>query len=78
VAAVLTVVLEAAGVATALVPVDAPETVLPKSPMSLANAAFRLARVSAETRDGVFAAPDAAPLSPKSLMSAVSSATRPR
>ena len=77
-AAVLAVVLELAVVATAVVPVDAPETVPPKSPMSLANAAFRLARASAETRDGVFAAPDAVPLSAKSLMSAVSSAARPR
>jgi len=63
---------------TVVVPVDAPETVPPKSPMSLANAAFRLERESAETLDGGLAALDAVPLLAKSLMSAVNSAARPR
>jgi hypothetical protein len=74
VAAALAAVLAVVGA----VPVDAPETVPPKSPMSLANAALRSARVSAETLDGVLTVPDVEPLLPKSLMSAVSSATMPR
>ena len=74
----LAVVLEPVAGVTAVVPVDAPETVPPKSPMSLANAALRSSRVSAETLDGVLTAAGAVPLLPKSLISAVSSATRPR
>lgn len=76
--AVLAGVLGSVAGGTAVVPVEAPEVVPPKSPISLANAAFKLASVSAETLDGVLAAPDVVPLLPKSLMSAVNSAMMPR
>jgi hypothetical protein len=75
-AAVLAPVLGSVAGGTAVVS-DAPETVPPKSPMSLANAALRSARVPGETLYALFAVPDALLLSAKSLMSAVSSATRP-
>jgi len=77
-AGVFAVLLESVAGGTVAVPGDATEVVPPKSPMSLANAAFRSASVSAETLDGLFAASEVVPLLPKSLMSAVSSAMRPR
>lgn len=63
---------------TAVVPVEATATVPPKSPMSLANEAFRSARDLAETLDFECAASFTALLLPKSWMSAVSSAAKPR
>src|SRR5882757_7104916 len=60
--------------------VDVPEVVPPKSPISLANAAFKLDSFLDDDCEGVPAAEDVVPaawLLPKSLMSAVSSATMP-
>jgi hypothetical protein len=59
--------------------VDVPEVVPPRSPISLANAAFKLDSVLDDDCEAVPAVEDvpAAWLLPKSLMSAVSSATMP-
>ena len=58
--------------------VDATAVVPPKSPISLANAAFKSSIASADTRECAPAAPDVVPPLAISLMSAVSSAMIPR